>query len=65
MTFLQVLDHYSQTGLVDVRPISLPGNQPNLPGLQHLYMEARRRTTRLLQFEVISLNDCLYRNMYR
>ena len=65
MTFLQVLDHYTKSGLVDVRSLTLPGTQPNFPGLQHLYMETRRRTTKLLQFEVVSLNDCLYRNMYR
>ena len=62
---LQVLDYYSGTGIVEARPLSFPGHLPNFPGLQHLYMEERRRTTQLLQFEIISLNDCLYRNMYR
>ena len=65
MSFLQVLDHYTKSGLVDVKSLTLPGTQPNFPGLQHLYMETRRRTEKLLQFEVVSLNDCLYRNMYR
>ena len=50
---------------MDVRPITFPDHQPNLSGLQHLYMEARRRSADLLQFEVMSLNDCLYRNIYR
>ena len=62
---LQVLDHYTTAGLLEVTELTLPGHQPNLPGLQHLYMEARRRTPELLQFELISLHDCLYRNMYR
>ena len=60
-----MLDHYTAAGLVDVTPLTLPDYQPNTAGLQHLYMEERRRTTQLLQFELISLNDCLYRNMYR
>ena len=59
-----MLDHYTAAGLVDVTPLTLPDYQPNTAGLQHLYMEDRRRTTQLLQFELISLNDCLYRNMY-
>ena len=62
---LQVLDYYSGTGIVEARHFTFPGHLPNFPGLQHLYMEERRRTTQLLQFEIISLNDCLYRNMYR
>ena len=62
---LQVLDHYTTAGLLEVTDLTLPGHQPNLPGLQHLYMEAKRRTPELLQFELISLHDCLYRNMYR
>ena len=61
----EVLEYYSKAGLVDVRPITFPDFQPNLAGLQHLYMEERRRTSELLQFEVMSLNDCLYRNIYR
>ena len=65
MSFLQVLDHYTKSGLVDVKSLTLPGTQPNFPGLQHLYMETRRRDIQLMQFETISLNDCLYRNIYR
>ena len=61
----KVLHYYSEAGLVDVKPITFPGYQPNMPGLQHLYMETKRRLTKLLQFEVMALNDCLYRNIYR
>ena len=66
MSFLQVLDHYTRSGLVDVRSLTLPGNQPNFPGLQHLYIERTgRRSKKIQQFDVVSLHDCLYRNMYR
>ena len=58
----KVLDHYSAQGKVDVTPISLPGKQPNLPGLQHLYLKGKRTHKR--QNELIPYNDCLYRNMY-
>ena len=61
----QVFDHYSKTGLVDIREITFPEYQPNIPGLQHLYFEQRRLMPKLIQFELIPLNDCLYRNIYR
>ena len=60
---LQVLDHYSAQGLVDVTPISLPGYQPNLPILQHMYLKSKLNNKR--QNELIPYNDCLYRNIYR
>ena len=59
----QVLDYYSKKGLVDVTPISLPGYQPNLPILQHMYLKSKLNNKR--QNELIPYNDCLYRNMYR
>ena len=59
----QVLEHYSSLGLVDVTPISLPGYQPNLPVLQHMYLKSKLNNKR--QNELIPYNDCLYRNMYR
>ena len=62
-TIWQVLEHYSSLGLVDVTPISLPGYQPNLPVLQHMYLKSKRNNKR--QNELIPYNDCLYRNMYR
>ena len=59
----QVLDYYSKKGLVDVTPISLPGYQPNLPILQHMYLKSKLNNKR--QNELIPYNDCLYRNLYR
>jgi len=59
----KVLDHSSSLGLVDVTPISLPGYQPNLPVLQHMYLKSKLNNKR--QNELIPYNDCLYRNMYR
>ena len=63
MNISQVLDHYSSKGFVDVTPISLPGYQPNLPVLQHMYLKSKLNNKR--QNELIPYNDCLYRNMYR
>eukprot|EP00092_Neocalanus_flemingeri_P026841 GFUD01029096.1.p1 GENE.GFUD01029096.1~~GFUD01029096.1.p1 ORF type:complete len:574 (-),score=135.79 GFUD01029096.1:85-1806(-) len=59
----KVLDYYTSKGLVDVTPISLPGYQPNLPVLQHMYLKSKLNNKR--QNELIPYNDCLYRNMYR
>ena len=63
MRYFQVLDYYSKAGLVDVTPISLPGYQPNLPVLQHMYLKSKLNNKR--QNELIPYNDCLYRNLYR
>jgi len=59
----KVLEHYVAKGIVDLTPLSLPGYQPNLPGLQHLYLKSKLNNKR--QNELIPYNDCLYRNMYR
>jgi len=59
----KVLDYYQKQGLVDVTPLSLPGYQPTLPGLQHMYLKSKVNNKR--QNELIPYNDCLYRNMYR
>jgi len=59
----RVLEHYQREGKVDVTPISLPGYQPNLPVLQHLYLKSKLNNKR--QNELIPYNDCLYRNIYR
>ena len=59
----KVLDHYSQEGKVEVTPLSLPGHQPNMPVLQHLYLKSKLNNKR--QNELIPYNDCLYRKMYR
>ena len=60
---LQVLDYYVSKGVVDVTPYSLPGYQPNLPLLDNMYLVNRDYFNR--QNEIIPLNDCLYRNMYK
>merc|ERR1711878_199897 len=51
----KVLDYYSAQGLVDVTPISLPGYQPNLPILQHMYLKSKLNNKR--QNEYIALLD--------
>jgi hypothetical protein len=43
--------------------ILFAGYQPNLPGLQHMYLKSKLNNKR--QNELIPYNDCLYRNMYR
>ncbi|XP_053617277.1 beta-1,4-galactosyltransferase galt-1-like [Plodia interpunctella] len=58
----KVLDYYKKQGTVTVTPITLPGGQPNLPGLQHMYLKSK--TTHKRQMELIPYNDCLYRHMY-
>uniref|UniRef100_A0A2H1WBD4 Glycosyltransferase family 92 protein n=1 Tax=Spodoptera frugiperda TaxID=7108 RepID=A0A2H1WBD4_SPOFR len=58
----KVLDHYVQQGTVTVTPVTLPGGQPNLPGLQHMYL--KKKLTHKRQMELIPYNDCLYRHMY-
>ncbi|XP_049879346.1 uncharacterized protein LOC126376176 [Pectinophora gossypiella] len=58
----KVLKYYEELGVVSVTPITLPGGQPNLPGLQHMYL--KKKTTHKRQMELIPYNDCLYRNMY-
>ena len=59
----QVLEYYVKSGIVDLTPLSLPGDQSNIPYLRHLYLKARLRNKRWN--ELIPYNDCLYRNMYR
>jgi len=59
----KVLDYYENKGYVDVTPISLPGYQPNMQILQHLYLKSKTNNKR--QNELIPYNDCLYRNMYQ
>lgn len=58
----RVLDHYARRGLVDVTRVTLPGGQPNLPALQHMYL--KKKTTHKRQMELVPYNDCLYRNLY-
>lgn len=58
----KVLQYYKSTGLVQLTPITLPGDQPNLPGFRHLYL--KNKLTNKRQNEIIPYNDCLYRNLY-
>lgn len=58
----KVLDYYERKGIVQVIPITLPGPQPNMLGFQHLYLLLTDRQT---QNELITYNDCLYKNMYK
>lgn len=58
----KVLEYYKSSGLVQLTPITLPGNQPNLPGFRHLYL--KNKLTNKRQNEIIPYNDCLYRNLY-
>lgn len=59
----KVLKHYEKEGKVHVTPLTLPGGQPNIPGLQHLYLT--KKTSQKRQNELIPYNDCLYKNMYK
>ncbi|XP_046963761.1 uncharacterized protein LOC124532751 isoform X1 [Vanessa cardui] len=59
----KVLNYYNELGVTEVTPITLPGGQPNLPGLQHMYL--KKKTTHKRQMELIPYNDCLYRHMYQ
>ncbi|XP_061722889.1 uncharacterized protein LOC133529227 [Cydia pomonella] len=59
----KVLAYYRTRGIVESTPITLPGGQPNLPGLQHVYM--RKRINNKRQMELVPYNDCLYRHMYQ
>jgi len=58
----KVLKHYSESGQVDVVPLTLPGGQPNIPGFQHLYLTKKVNHKR--QNELVPYNDCLYKNLY-
>lgn len=58
----KVLRHYQNTGLVEVTPLTLAGEQPNLSVLQRLYL--RKKVTNKRQSELVPYNDCFYRNIY-
>lgn len=57
----KVLHYYQERGIVELSPLTLPGDQPNLPEYQHLYL--KNRLTAKRQNELIPYNDCLYRNL--
>lgn len=58
----KTLTYYQNKGLVELTPITLPGGQPNLPGLRHHFLNMK--LTHKRQNELIPYNDCLYRNLY-
>ncbi|TRY68744.1 hypothetical protein TCAL_02493 [Tigriopus californicus] len=58
----RVLDYYVRDGFVDLTNLSLPGNQPNLDLLRHLYL--KHKIIHKRQNEVIPYNDCLYRSLF-
>ena len=58
----KVIKHYVKKGMVELTKLTLPGEQPNLPGFRHLYL--KNKLTNKRQNELIPYNDCLYRNLY-
>jgi hypothetical protein len=58
----KVLNYYQSENVVDRTVITLPGNQPNLPGFRHLYL--KNKLVHKRQNELIPYNDCLYKNLY-
>jgi len=58
----KVLHYYQKRGMIELSPLTLPGDQPNLPEYQHLYL--RSKLTAKRQNELIPYNDCLYRNLH-
>jgi hypothetical protein len=62
----KVFRYYEERGVVEVVPITLAGYEPNSAGLQHLTIRGNQRNWyQRTVHELISLNDCFYRNMYR
>ncbi|XP_042856366.1 uncharacterized protein LOC122242976 [Penaeus japonicus] len=57
----KMMRYYEDKGLLEVIPTTLPGSQPNIPGIFLKYVIMKDR----FQHEVIQFNDCYYRNMYR
>ncbi|CAM1329109.1 Uncharacterised protein g9923 [Pycnogonum litorale] len=57
----KVLKYYEEIGFVDVKPLTLPGDQPNHPQIRHVYLQKRVASKRLN--ELVPYNDCLYRNI--
>ena len=57
----KTLRYYESKGKVDVKRLTLPGEQPNVRGLVRRYLKAKIINKR--QNEIIPYNDCFYRNM--
>ena len=62
-TVEHVLNYYASKGLVVFTKTTLPGNQPNEPTLQNKYLKEAYYAE--IYNELIHLNDCFYRNIYR
>ena len=55
-----MLDYYVESGYLELTPVSLPDNQP-LP--LDLYIQKYKIQPE--PFELVAINDCFYRNIYR
>lgn len=58
----KVLDYYKSLGRIHVTPMTLCGEQPNLPILQHAYLE--NYNIHQSFSEIVPNNDCFYTNIY-
>lgn len=58
---VKVMNHYK--GFVDWRHLTLPGTQPNIEPMYNYY--ASKKGGKFWPQELLELNDCLYRNLYR
>ncbi|RZC36354.1 Glyco transf 92 domain containing protein [Asbolus verrucosus] len=57
----RVLDHYSESGKIEVVPITLVGGASNSPFLQNMYLKEKAIERRFQ--EVVPYNDCLYKHL--
>lgn len=58
----RVLEYYSNKGVLEVIPLSLPGKQPNKPKQRSRYLKTKLWQKR--RDELVPYNDCYYRNLY-
>ncbi|CAL4066201.1 unnamed protein product [Meganyctiphanes norvegica] len=62
----RVVRHYQDIGLVELIPLTLPGEAPNVPTLRHRYLDTSDSNhiyVNQILNEKIPFNDCFYRNM--
>jgi Glycosyltransferase family 92 len=59
----KVFDYYEQRGKVQVLNYTFPSGHPRVRGLQLEYQGVESKRT--MRWEVATLNDCYYRNMYK
>lgn len=59
----KIFQHYESQGKVDLRALTLPGDQPIENDLLDIYL--KKKVVNKRQNEIIPYNDCLYRNMNR